>query len=779
MTGNLSGIVCKKLLEAKDEIQVSNIIDKAIQTLDGIGWHPIGDTENNFGIIESQGKNPERALVEKITNSIDAVLIRECKKRGTNPESSNAPKSIKAALNDFFGIIDNDLSGLSEDKKDLLASLIYVIAENKKNKEANIYFLDRGEGRNPNEFRSTFLKFGGNKADTYFVHGRFGTGSFGVLPNAGENKYQLIISKSFLNEGNSNNPWGWTLIRKNRDRNSQAKHSWYEYLTINNEIPCFQGGDLSGFLKKCINYSRIDLPSFSSGTVIKLYNYDLSNSSDIDRDLNRVFNRYLCEPALPFRILDAGSVANIGPGKEVVGNLNRLRKNKNELINQRKIQIQKVLLPKLGYVDIDIYIANKREGTNTSYIESEKVTTKNEAVFFIRNGQSHGEFSREFIRDDIGLEYISKDVVVYIDCTDVSPMDFDDVFSPTRESLRENKYRSAVEGVLRNELKNNEELKEINLDRRDKIVSENLEKTKDFETLVNDLYNLDPALRKLISGSLNVADYVVPGNGSQEEYRGNYFPTFLKISDREVIQSGFKSMPVNSFIRLVLKTDAQNDYLYRKKDKGSLNIVFGGQIGSRKLYNGRLTVKLLPPEKNIVINSTDVLKVELTKPGEEPLRQECKIKYVSAVKTLVNPLPLQPPHKTNNISIPKLRTYSMEKWLEAGYDESEACIPVVERNDQNKCFVLKEINVSEDFPDFMRYLRMQKTGERKTKEMKKQFVYALYFSIMVIHKNYSTQHSYQRDKVTLTISEVARCLPFSLFTLQKKFLKELEPIEEE
>ena len=41
-------------------------------------WYPLGGNENNFGVIENQQSTPIAALIEKITNSIDAVLMKKC-----------------------------------------------------------------------------------------------------------------------------------------------------------------------------------------------------------------------------------------------------------------------------------------------------------------------------------------------------------------------------------------------------------------------------------------------------------------------------------------------------------------------------------------------------------------------------------------------------------------------------------------------------------------------------------------------------------------------------
>ena len=64
-------------------------------------WRLYGDRENNFSIIGNQQASPVSALIEKFVNSVDAVLIRECLRKGINPEASSAPQSIEKALEEI------------------------------------------------------------------------------------------------------------------------------------------------------------------------------------------------------------------------------------------------------------------------------------------------------------------------------------------------------------------------------------------------------------------------------------------------------------------------------------------------------------------------------------------------------------------------------------------------------------------------------------------------------------------------------------------------------
>lgn len=57
-------------------------------------WRNFGDNENNWSTIGNQQSDADAALVEKIVNSVDALLMKECMIRGISPSSDKSPHSI-------------------------------------------------------------------------------------------------------------------------------------------------------------------------------------------------------------------------------------------------------------------------------------------------------------------------------------------------------------------------------------------------------------------------------------------------------------------------------------------------------------------------------------------------------------------------------------------------------------------------------------------------------------------------------------------------------------
>lgn len=85
----------QKLYVAKNEQDADETIQKHPDIFKQANWFPYGGNESNFGVVENQQSNPVAALVEKLTNSIDAILMRKCYESGMEPKSPFAPQSVK------------------------------------------------------------------------------------------------------------------------------------------------------------------------------------------------------------------------------------------------------------------------------------------------------------------------------------------------------------------------------------------------------------------------------------------------------------------------------------------------------------------------------------------------------------------------------------------------------------------------------------------------------------------------------------------------------------
>ena len=62
-----------KVFNCNTEAEIQILFKSETNIFDNKNWYPLGDNENNYGIIENQQASPIAALIEKITNSIDAT----------------------------------------------------------------------------------------------------------------------------------------------------------------------------------------------------------------------------------------------------------------------------------------------------------------------------------------------------------------------------------------------------------------------------------------------------------------------------------------------------------------------------------------------------------------------------------------------------------------------------------------------------------------------------------------------------------------------------------
>jgi len=105
--------LCLSLITCESEEEVITILKREKYWEDEDNWQFFGGDENNYSIIGNQQSKPETAIVEKIINSVDAMLMGECLTKGIKTESENAPKDIKDALVKFFNIDEGKLTNIS------------------------------------------------------------------------------------------------------------------------------------------------------------------------------------------------------------------------------------------------------------------------------------------------------------------------------------------------------------------------------------------------------------------------------------------------------------------------------------------------------------------------------------------------------------------------------------------------------------------------------------------------------------------------------------------
>lgn len=554
-------------------------------------WKPYGGISNNAGTFENQQSSPENALVEKITNSIDAILMKECLIRGINPKDKNdpnVPQTINAATKMFFNVDNGKWENITSAERNKVAQDIQIILTEDR-KTPNVAIYDNGEGQNPSNFERTFLSIAqGNKNDVPFVQGKYNMGSTGSLVFCGDkHRYQMIISRRNSNLSDSDGLIGFTLVRRHiltPEEEPKYKLTWYEYLVINGAIPSIAEKKLELGLHKT---------QFVCGSVVKLYSYQLTHPSNATFELWRDLNPLLFEAALPMLIYENRSCySGHSPTKPMLGNKTRLALDTNE-----HIEFQKTFQINLfnSNIPIQVYIFN-RETENTEFIRAK-------SVVYTLNGQTQGSESRTFITQDLGFRNLKNYMLVCVDCSQIGTTARQELFMASRDRLKQGRFYNELRQSIIDLLSNDTHIKQKEQEYKGRAFRETGEDKDMVQSLFSKLKG-NQDIRKMFSGNNGAFSFFtkkvkkpIPPEEQKEEKKKETkklkrYPTLLKIKGFEKSTEDFvKVIRKGGKGKIILETDVENTFLSRSDDAGSIEITtldfgkHGGGGGGHNLPN--------------------------------------------------------------------------------------------------------------------------------------------------------------------------------------------------
>ena len=661
-----------KLYFAQTEDDVDKIVDTYPNIFKPENWHPLGENDNNFGVIENQQSTPIAASIEKITNSIDAVLMKKCLQAGINPKSNQAPHSMEEARTNFFpNHRDWDLPTFRNQQ----AESIQILADGPRRKTSLIIY-DDGEGQHPEEFENTFLSLlRGNKNEIHFVQGRYNMGGSGAIVFCGKKRYQLIGSKRYDNTGE----FGFTLIREHPLSEAEAgikKNTWYEYLKIDGQIPSFQADRQ--------NLSLYNRP-FTTGTIIKLYSYDLpSGISDISRDLNQSINEYLFEPVLPvYTIEKEERYPKSSLRRGLYGLKRRLEQDDNKYVEESFSEEFDHAL--FGQMKVTCYVFKTKIDDRS--VKETKETIQREffknrmSVLFSVNGQVHGHYTSEFITRSLKLNLLKEHLLIHVDCTKITPNFRRELFMASRDRLKDGEETRALRKFLAEKLgARGGHLWEIQKRRKDSIAVEsedakgllksfarNFTRNEELLKLLEQTLNLDLPPKDKQKSNTDNSTKKKQRKEEQEPFNPERFPALFKRRHgkkaKEVV-----TIPLGGEKTIFFDTDVENNYFHRIDDPGELKIAIldfktneteGGDalgkvdriddvfnVGKSSPQNGTIKIHF-SPKKEVSVGDEAKIKVSLEGPTGE-------FEEIFWVKVSEPKAPSQPSPKPENKETPAL-----------------------------------------------------------------------------------------------------------------------------
>jgi len=675
--------LCMDLMLAQSSKQAVDLLKNNNLWDDPKLWRFYGDKPGSWGTINNQG-DPAFALTEKITNSIDAVLMNKCWEDGFNPkfDDSGIPNSLKEAVHKYFETKDelkkysllekiddedlNDIAGLQEywdDKKTrtIADNNICVAVGGNETKYPIISIADMGEGQTPEKLPTTIMSLHiGNKKDIRFSQGKWNQGGAGAILHTGKDtdiQLQFVLTrrnpkilKIFPDQKtNLSDRWSFTILRKNKPDGKSGGNQTSEAVFLSPEI--FEDVYLPlSFESETMPLMPSDKGQFSKekpyGTLVILYEYQIATSHALRGDcLYRQLDIQVPKLPLPVRLYETRSKfeSEKTQALSVRGfsnfQLSTLLKNKN---NSETEDIK----PRKGYLRVENYnityeIFCFKKGKGKTYIP------RSAGLLWTVNGQTHAISRKDIFKiDKLSFDAIQNDLLIVIDCSNITGGDREDFFKSSRDRLNtENHLYNKIREKLIEDLRENNALREIIEKRIDESVTdEQIDDPDTIKTIQELLQDLSEEEKAFLPPGFKLEKKTEKQEGS-----GKYnlpkkkFPTFfcfeeLKNEKKEKQEINLE-VEINSTFSLRMFTDAETDYFERNISPGKFLIEWifddkkinpSGQIGPNLQSHGLCTLKKINLPIGVKEGENLILKINVRD-------KENKIGFDLSCQVLVKP----------------------------------------------------------------------------------------------------------------------------------------------
>ncbi len=607
----------ERLYAARNEQDVDRVLKRYSDIFDNPdNWYPLGGDERMYGVVENQQAAPVAALIEKITNSIDAVLIRKCLESGVKPnDSKQAPGSMEDAVRKFFPD-----SNRWEDERVRVrqAENIQLIADGYlkgRSVTGSFTIYDNGEGQHPEDFENTFLSLlRGNKNDIKFVQGKYNMGGTGAIVFCGTKRYHMVASKRFDGTGD----FGFTLVRIHpftKDESKKLKNTWYEYFKIDEKIPSFPITELDLGL-----HNR----NFTTGTVIKLYSYDLpaGNEKETAREINQSIDSLLFQPVLPMQAMYKWGRSG---GDEKSPLLYDLYGLDHVLSNESKRYLESKFsevyeTDHFGSVRVTCYLFKSQvkgeSPAETKFRVRRDFVNPSNCVLFAMNGQVQGSFSSEFITRSLKFHLFKESLVIFIDCSHMKYEFRKELFMASRDRLKNGRETAALRKFISDRLQESQ-LKGLYQKRKNSIgsgflgqgedlvkeFSQTLKRNKDLWGLVSRTLRMEDVRITRPKGFIDIEEEMIEEQREQEKetFVPQPYPTFFYYRAHMGRKVPVIRIPKGGEKTIRFQTDVANDYFDRKDDPGALDIKLTQQRALKKFVNLVNVVRSSPKDGMIKV----------------------------------------------------------------------------------------------------------------------------------------------------------------------------------
>jgi len=682
---------------------------------------------------------PEAALAEKIINAVDARLLNACLEAGIDPQSGDAPQTIREAVDRFFLGTGGSLRNWASAARRAEAEHITLSATGPK-RHPCITIADCGEGQTPDMIPKTFMSINrSNKLRIPFVQGKFNMGGTGALKFCGDKRFQLVITRrnpaipaslgTTLDQDAA--AWSVTITRRQPPAGGvgQVRNSVFTYLAPVGAAENPSKGEVLRFTSDTMplmpQYNKPYEREVEWGSLIKLYDYDMKGfSSHIlmpDGLLYRL-EALLPDIALPVNLhecRDYGGTAEKSFVTPLAGLTVRLEEGKGGNLEE-------------GFPDsVPFHVQRERMVAKVYAFKDGRASTytTNEGVIFSINGQTHGMLPKSiFSRKQVRLGRLAKSLLVTVDCSELSVGAREDLFMNSRDRLSQHKLRKDIEAEVEEILAKHPKLKQLANERRERDIGERLADSKPLEQVIGSIFRSSPTLAAIFRTGHRLGNPFNRKPGSQEAggngkghapsggdgpgdspFQGKKHPTFFRFHRKHDGEQLDRLCEYGRRCRITLETDVENDYFHRTENPGWYDVevieddrgAHGGvnPQNSLLLHDGLAHWSIVLPEE-VEIGQTVTLQMTVS---DDTLNDP----FINIARLTVRPQAErkagQNGHRRSSslggggeqhagIDMPEVVEVTQDKWTEHEFDEKSAC-KIVQENDGKYTFYVNVDNL--------------------------------------------------------------------------------------
>lgn len=565
----LSAALSLGVFDITTEEQLNDWCRAADRELGGIRWTPVGGIENNVHPVEA-ASDPSLALVERPTNSIDALLDLKARELG-----ETAPTPHEAAKR-WWGVPSEGLSAMSEEMRRNQADLIRVtMVESEVPDRPTVVIQDQGTGQHPDDFPTTLLSLlASNKKGSTHVMGVYNAGGAASYKFARGTVITSRLAPTLL--AGRQDEVGVTVVKYDPLDPDKFKSGMYVFMIA-------KDGSL-------VRLDLAEMPDLRFGTQVRLVEYQLSRyargAQEPKSSLWHLFNSALPDPALPFRIIETRTGRFSGlkgsPARRVIAGLLHLlnRPGTSRYSDERAIQLG----PEKGMINLRYFVLSEES-------DADAYTTADQGLALTLNGQRQLTKDRQWLKRNLDLFFLFRRLVVLVDGTLLTNAAKRDVFASTRETGVDSPLTREILDRVTQELREDDNLYSLEEEAKQRVLESATRTTT--ERVKRQLANQISAYMK--------GDKAGQKGGSKlkakTKRKRNVNPTpvplpgdsaMLDIPDQLLIRSKPLEIEQGATASLRLELNAKNGFLPKYAD--NLSIVVGAELRDyiRVMSKGRL-----------------------------------------------------------------------------------------------------------------------------------------------------------------------------------------------